>query len=97
MSHSQTGIADHHSLVYANANAAEGGSHVFPFLDGLIGQQERLCGNMKIAVVIPKYGLVGGAEGFAYELTERLAMGGAVRDARIFKPASQRECPCHIS
>jgi len=31
---------------------------------------------MKVAVVIPKYGLVGGAEGFAYELTERLAMGG---------------------
>ena len=30
--------------------------------------------DMKIAVVIPKYGLVGGAEGFAYELTERLAM-----------------------
>lgn len=29
---------------------------------------------MKIAVVIPKYGLVGGAEGFSYELTERLAM-----------------------
>jgi UDP-glucose:(heptosyl)LPS alpha-1,3-glucosyltransferase len=29
---------------------------------------------MKVAVVIPKYGLVGGAEGFAYELTERLAM-----------------------
>ena len=28
---------------------------------------------MKIAVVIPKYGLVGGAERFAYELTERLA------------------------
>lgn len=28
---------------------------------------------MKIATVIPKYGLVGGAEGFAYELTERLA------------------------
>lgn len=28
---------------------------------------------MKIAVVIPKYGLVGGAEGFAYEVTERLA------------------------
>jgi UDP-glucose:(heptosyl)LPS alpha-1,3-glucosyltransferase len=28
---------------------------------------------MKIAAVIPKYGLVGGAEGFAYELTERLA------------------------
>ncbi len=28
---------------------------------------------MKIAVVIPKYGLVGGAEQFAYELTELLA------------------------
>jgi UDP-glucose:(heptosyl)LPS alpha-1,3-glucosyltransferase len=28
---------------------------------------------MKIAVVIPKYGHVGGAEGFAYQLTERLA------------------------
>ena len=29
--------------------------------------------NVKIAVVIPKYGLIGGAEGFAYEVTERLA------------------------
>ena len=29
---------------------------------------------MKIAVVIPKYGLVGGAESFAFELTERLAV-----------------------
>ncbi|EFK09487.1 glycosyltransferase, group 1 family protein [delta proteobacterium NaphS2] len=28
----------------------------------------------KVAVVIPKYGLVGGAEGFAYVLTERLAL-----------------------
>lgn len=28
----------------------------------------------KIAVVIPKYGLVGGAEQFAYELAERLSM-----------------------
>ena len=28
---------------------------------------------MKIAVVIPKYGFVGGAEGFAYQVTERLA------------------------
>jgi len=37
--------------------------------------QEWLSG-MRIAVVIPKYGLVGGAEGFAYELTERLAMRG---------------------
>jgi len=30
---------------------------------------------IKVAVVIPKYGLVGGAEGFVYALTERLAMG----------------------
>lgn len=29
--------------------------------------------DMKIAVVIPKYGSVGGAEGFAYEVTERMA------------------------
>lgn len=28
---------------------------------------------IRIAVVIPKYGLVGGAESFAYEVTERLA------------------------
>ncbi len=28
---------------------------------------------MRIAVVIPKYGLIGGAEGLSYELTERLA------------------------
>jgi UDP-glucose:(heptosyl)LPS alpha-1,3-glucosyltransferase len=28
---------------------------------------------MKIAMVIPKYGLVGGAESFAYEVSERLA------------------------
>ncbi|MDZ7698354.1 MAG: glycosyltransferase family 4 protein [Deltaproteobacteria bacterium] len=28
---------------------------------------------MKVAVVIPKYGSVGGAEGFAFELVERLA------------------------
>lgn len=27
----------------------------------------------KIAVVIPKYGLLGGARKFAYELTERLS------------------------
>jgi len=32
--------------------------------------------HIKVAVVIPKYGLVGGAEGFAFELTERLAMRG---------------------
>lgn len=29
---------------------------------------------MKVGVIIPKYGLVGGAEGFSYELTERLAL-----------------------
>jgi UDP-glucose:(heptosyl)LPS alpha-1,3-glucosyltransferase len=29
--------------------------------------------SMKIAVVIPKYGFVGGAESFAYQVTERLA------------------------
>ena len=28
---------------------------------------------MKIAVVIPELGLIGGAEGFAYQVTERLA------------------------
>ena len=28
---------------------------------------------MKIAVVIPKYGLLGGAENFVFQLTERLA------------------------
>src|SRR5574340_1786111 len=28
----------------------------------------------KIAVVIPKYGLIGGAEGFVAELTERIAL-----------------------
>jgi len=31
-------------------------------------------GRRRIAVVIPKYGLVGGAEGFAAELTERIAV-----------------------
>ncbi|MFH1081394.1 MAG: glycosyltransferase family 4 protein [Pseudomonadota bacterium] len=31
----------------------------------------------KIAIVIPKYGLVGGAEGFAAELTERIARNTA--------------------
>lgn len=30
----------------------------------------------EIAVVIPKYGLVGGAEQFASELTEKIAIGG---------------------
>lgn len=30
--------------------------------------------DMKIAVIIPKYGSVGGAEGFAFELVERLAV-----------------------
>ena len=30
----------------------------------------------RIAIVIPKYGLVGGSERFVYELTERLANTG---------------------
>lgn len=34
---------------------------------------DETCRRCKIAVVIPKYGLLGGAEGFAAELTERLA------------------------
>jgi UDP-glucose:(heptosyl)LPS alpha-1,3-glucosyltransferase len=41
---------------------------------------------MKIAVVIPKYGLVGGAEGFASEVTERLARH---EDLRIHVFANQ--------
>jgi len=43
-------------------------------------------GVIKIAVVIPKYGLVGGAEGFAYEVTERLARH---EDLRIHVFANQ--------
>ncbi len=38
---------------------------------------------MKIAVVIPKYGFVGGAEGFAYEITERLATRNGL-DIHVF-------------
>jgi UDP-glucose:(heptosyl)LPS alpha-1,3-glucosyltransferase len=37
----------------------------------------------KIAVVIPKYGLVGGAEGFSAELTERIA-GNPRFDCHVF-------------
>jgi UDP-glucose:(heptosyl)LPS alpha-1,3-glucosyltransferase len=37
----------------------------------------------RIAVVIPKYGLVGGAEGFAAELTERIAMNSRF-DVHVF-------------
>jgi UDP-glucose:(heptosyl)LPS alpha-1,3-glucosyltransferase len=37
----------------------------------------------RIAVVIPKYGLVGGAEGFASELTERIAMNSRF-DVHVF-------------
>ena len=33
---------------------------------------------VKIAVVVPKYGLMGGAENFVYELTERLAGKGKI-------------------
>ena len=38
----------------------------------------------KIAVVIPKYGLVGGAEGFAAELTERIATNEEKYDIHVF-------------
>ena len=37
----------------------------------------------KIAVIIPKYDLVGGAERFAYELTERLSINGKY-DIHVF-------------
>lgn len=39
--------------------------------------------SMKIAVVIPKYGFIGGAEGFAYEITERLATRNGL-DIHVF-------------
>ena len=38
----------------------------------------------RIAVVIPKYGLVGGAEGFAAALTERLALDNPAFEIHIF-------------
>jgi UDP-glucose:(heptosyl)LPS alpha-1,3-glucosyltransferase len=47
----------------------------------------------KIAVVIPKYGLVGGAERFAAELTERIALGGRFEMhvfANRWSPKSER-------
>ena len=43
----------------------------------------------KIAVVIPKYGLVGGAEGFAAVLTERIA-GNNAYDIHVFANAWQK-------
>lgn len=44
---------------------------------------------MKIAVVIPKYGLVGGAENFVYEVTERLAVREGL-DIHVFANQWQR-------
>jgi len=38
----------------------------------------------RIAVVIPKYGLVGGAEGFAAALTERLALDNPAFEIHVF-------------
>ena len=38
----------------------------------------------RIAVVIPKYGLVGGAEGFAAELTERIARNEEKYEIHVF-------------
>jgi UDP-glucose:(heptosyl)LPS alpha-1,3-glucosyltransferase len=49
----------------------------------------------KIAVVIPKYGLVGGAEGFSYALTERLAMKDEF-EIHVFANRFRRgEAPIH--
>ncbi len=46
----------------------------------------------RIAVVIPKYGLVGGAEGFAAELTERIAQNDRY-EIHVFANRWQRETP----
>ncbi len=44
----------------------------------------------KIAVVIPKYGLIGGAEGFAAEMTERLALN-PLYDMHVFANRWQQQ------
>ncbi len=46
----------------------------------------------RIAVVIPKYGLVGGAEGFAAELTERIAQNDRY-EIHVFANQWQKENP----
>jgi len=45
----------------------------------------------RIAVVIPKYGLVGGAEGFAAALTERLALDHPAFEIHIFANRWQQD------
>jgi len=45
----------------------------------------------RIAVVIPKYGLVGGAEGFAAALTERLALDNAAFEIHVFANRWQQD------
>ena len=45
----------------------------------------------RIAVVIPKYGLVGGAEGFAAALTERLALDNPAFEIHIFANRWQQD------
>jgi UDP-glucose:(heptosyl)LPS alpha-1,3-glucosyltransferase len=51
------------------------GRFIFPAraAEPLLTVDSDMEGRRRIAVVIPKYGLVGGAEGFAAELTERIA------------------------
>lgn len=44
----------------------------------------------RIAVVIPKYGLVGGAEGFAAELTERIAQHDEKYEIHVFANSWKR-------
>jgi len=45
----------------------------------------------RIAVVIPKYGLVGGAEGFAAALTERLALDNPAFEIHVFANRWQQD------
>jgi len=45
----------------------------------------------RIAVVIPKYGLVGGAEGFAAALTERLALDNSAFEIHVFANRWQQD------
>lgn len=51
---------------------------------------------MKIAVVIQRYGLIGGSEGFAYELTERLARREGVEVHVYANHWRQNESPVHL-
>jgi UDP-glucose:(heptosyl)LPS alpha-1,3-glucosyltransferase len=46
--------------------------------------QSKLKEQIKIAVVVPKYGLIGGGERFASEVTERLAANNNELDIHVF-------------